>query len=354
MKRTQSSPFLAIVIASLIAALPAHSADPVPPKLQNVVAQQRPGTMIVDVTYDLIDPDSSSVHIRIEASMNGGSTYDIPTGSAFGDVGLVAPGVAKKIQWNAWDDWAGNYTTNAKVRLIADDTASLKPAPPFPDPNTNLVWIANGGFNMSGTKVYLSQGFWMGKFEVTQAEYQAIRNANPSQFKGSQLPVESVTWGDAVAYCAGLTTRERTANRLPTGWTYRLPTEAEWEYACRAGTSTLYSFGDDPARTHLGSYAWYAGNAGSRTHEVGTRGPNRWGLYDMHGNVSEWCSDWLGSQSFLAITDPKGPLSGDSRVVRGGSIGDNPESLRSAMRGGNTPSARMNWVGFRVVLAPGQ
>ena len=165
---------------------------------------------------------------------------------------------------------------------------------------TNMVFIPPGTFRMRSptnevdrfdeegaqTAVIISRGFWMGKYEVTQGEYQAVMGSNPSAFTGdTNLPVETVTWSDATAYCAELTQRERVAGRIGTNSVYRLPTEAEWEYACRGWTSTRFSYGDDPGYTNLTLYAWYVDNSGGTTHPVGQKLPNPWGLYDMHGNV---------------------------------------------------------------------
>jgi formylglycine-generating enzyme required for sulfatase activity len=135
------------------------------------------------------------------------------------------------------------------------------------------------------TLVTLTRGFWMGRYEVTQGEYLAVMESNPSYFTGdTNRPVENVSWNDATNYCAKLTVRERAAGRLPAGWEYRLPTEAQWEYACRAGSTNRFHYGDDPGYTELANYAWYTINTGS-TQAVGGKLPNQWGLYDMHGNV---------------------------------------------------------------------
>ena len=346
-----------LVVALLLAAVGSASAqitNLVPPVITNLVSLQRPGTFFVDVTYDLIDPDSTTVYIQVEASSTGGSDYLVPMTSLSGDVGPVAPGPGKKIVWNAWNDWAGNYTTNAKVRLTADDTLSALPPPPANNVPTNLLWIPPGSFNMSGTMVYISRGFYMARFETTQTEFQQIMAANPSYFIGPRLPVDSVTWYEATDYCALLTSSEMTAGRLPTGMAYRLPTEAEWEYACRAGTTTTYSFGDNPL--NLGWYAWYRANAQNSTHDVGGKAPNHWGLYDMLGNVTEWCSDWLGALPGGNVTDPQGPNSGDHHVIRGGWIEEGASSCASGSRddAASTYSDAGHYanMGFRVVLAP--
>ena len=135
-------------------------------------------------------------------------------------------------------------------------------------------------------RVSITKPFYLGVTEVTQEQYQKVMGTNPSYFKGPQNPVETVSWADAVEFCRKLSAMpaEKTA-----GHVYRLPTEAEWEYACRAGTTTAYSFGDDASR--LGDYGWFGGNSDSKTHQVGEKKPNAWGLYDMHGGVYEWCQD---------------------------------------------------------------
>ena len=256
-----------LLIAALASA--ARAADPVLPIITNLVAVQRAGTFFVDVTYDLVDPDSpGGVFILAEASSDNGASYGISMRTLSGDFGMVTPGTGKKIVWNAWQDWGRNYSTNARVRLIADDFASTIGTTNVGNyttnvpPNTNLVWIPSGAFNMSGTYVYLTKSFWMGKFEVTQAEYQNVMSNNPSAFTGNpNRPVEQVTWFEATNYCATLTARGRAAGLISTNWIYRLPTDAEWEYACRAGTTTTYCFGEDPLGNRLGFYAWYSVNS---------------------------------------------------------------------------------------------
>ncbi len=198
----------------------------------------------------------------------------------------------------------------------------------------------------------------MDQYEVTQGEYREIMGANPSSFTGNnQLPVENVSWTQAVDYCARLTTREQNAGRLPAGYTYRLPTEAEWEYACRAGTTTRFGFGDDAENdlfNLLRGFAWFNLNSGGRTHLVGEKAPNRWGLFDMHGNVWEWCGDWYGAYQGASLSDPKGADTGSFRVIRGGSWDYYGRDCRSAYRDSLMPDYRYDDYGFRVVLAPGQ
>jgi len=192
---------------------------------------------------------------------------------------------------------------------------------------------------------------------VTQQEYQSVRTNNPSYFTGDpSRPVEQVSWLDATNYCRLLTERELAAGRIPAGYCYRLPTEAEWEYACRAGTSTRFYYGDDPGYTNLAAHAWYRNSSANTTHPVGQKPPNPWGLHDMHGNVWEWCQDWYAAaHPGGSVIDPQGPPDGILRVLRGGSWYDFGWLCRSACRIGDDPAANYyNNYGFRVVLAPTQ
>ena len=197
-------------------------------------------------------------------------------------------------------------------------------------------------------KVRISKGFWMGIYEVTQAQYQAVMGTNTSTFKGDNLPVEEVSWNEAVEFCKKLNQKE--------GKTYRLPTEAEWEYACRAGSTTRFSFGDNDSG--FGDYAWYTDNSGNRTHPVGQKKPNAFGLYDMHGNVWEWCNDWCNESYYSQSpeVDPQGPSSEETRVLRGGSWKDNPRNCRSTSRSNGWPysAAYRSNVGFRIVIEAGE
>ena len=199
--------------------------------------------------------------------------------------------------------------------------------------------------------VTLTQDFWLGKYPVTQAQWQAVMGNNPSYFKGAQNPVEQVSWDDAQAFITALNAHIRETDQGPA--TFRLPSEAEWEYACRAGTTTRFYWGDDPNASQIDAYAWYIGNGGNATtHPVGQKHPNAWGLYDMSGNVWEWCQDWYGKYSSGAVTDPTGPHSGSFRVLRGGSWDYDPEYCRSADRFNLTPDIRNYYYGFRVVRTP--
>ncbi|MFO1513949.1 MAG: formylglycine-generating enzyme family protein [Verrucomicrobiota bacterium] len=234
---------------------------------------------------------------------------------------------------------------------------------------TNLVFIPAGSFRMGSpagevgrvpsegpqTLVTLTKGFFMGKNLVTQAEYQTLMATNPSQFSGDlSHPVERVSWNDATNYCARLTQQELAGKRIPPGSLYRLPTEAEWEYACRAGSSDWrYFYGDDPTYSFLSYYAWYNANSGGATQPVGQKLPNPWGLYDMIGNVWAWVLDWDGIYPGGSVIDPQGPATGTVRQMRGGCWNCTPQYCRSAMREPADPALGLNNFGLRVVLAPG-
>ncbi len=202
--------------------------------------------------------------------------------------------------------------------------------------------------------VELTRGFWMGESPVTQELYQAVMNNNPSQIKGIYHPVEAVSWDHAQSFCLALTKRLRDDGILDHNWRVSLPTEAQWEYACRAGTTTAFSFGNDSSQ--LAYFAWFGENSGAVTHPVGTRGGNPWGLHDMHGNVSEWCEDRY-NRTLTGGINPTGQaqvsfwgLLNTDRVIRGGSYPEPARGCRSAFRFGAAQSSRGSVVGFRVCL----
>jgi formylglycine-generating enzyme required for sulfatase activity len=190
--------------------------------------------------------------------------------------------------------------------------------------------------------VTLSQGFWMSTYEVTQAQWEAVMGANPSAFQGPDRPVEQVSWNDAQIFLEFL-------NDGVTDALYRLPTEAEWEYACRAGTTARFYWGEDIAAAQINANAWFKDNAGGETHPVGQKNPNPWGLYDMGGNVLEWCQDWYGDYPAGPVTDPQGPASGTYRAYRGGSWYYETGAARSASRNYGNPTDRGTDLGFRLL-----
>jgi len=229
-----------------------------------------------------------------------------------------------------------------------------------------LVLIPKGTFQMGSPieekrvsyheeqhQVTISKDYYLGVTEVTQGQYEKVMGINPSYFQSEKIkgsssdhPVEQVSWEDAVEFCKKLSDlpEEKQAGRV-----YRLPTEAEWEYACRAGSKTNFSFGE--SSKSLGDYAWFIENSNGQTHPVGEKKANAWGLYDMHGNVWEWCSDWFGDYPKGAVSDPVGPREGSRRVDRGGSWLSEAAFCRSAYRSRLIPSYRDYILGFRLALS---
>lgn len=256
---------------------------------------------------------------------------------------------------------------NQLVQVRLDEIPVPKPGQAFNIPELGLVlqWIRPGSFTLGSPpdelgrvpdegplmRVAISQGFWLGRHEVTQGQWTTLMGRNPSAFKelGADAPVEMVSWKDAMEFGRKLTERERAAGRLPAGYVYTLPTEAQWEYACRAGSNLPYA-------GELESMAWYGAKAsGGSTHPVGKKAANAWGLFDMHGNVWEWCRDWY-AEAYLPgvdgqpVADPLGPPAGAYRVNRGGSWRSSADTCRSAFRHWLAPNDRGNGLGFRLAL----
>ncbi len=220
-----------------------------------------------------------------------------------------------------------------------------------------MVLIKAGSYQRLNQRVTLYPDFWIGKYEVTQGEYSALTGKNPSHFSGNpNSPVEKVTHLDASNFCVALTLREREAGHLPNSYEYRLPSEAEWEFACRAGSTNAFSFGEDPKDAD--AYAWTEENSNGSTHPVGLKLPNAWGLYDMHGNIWEWCRDGFADYPTQAATNPVAPAVGKFRVFRGGGWNQQAKFARCASRFMMSPSNGISFVGFRLALtvtnAPGR
>jgi formylglycine-generating enzyme required for sulfatase activity len=262
--------------------------------------------------------------------------------------------------------YAGDYRIEGvgfRVVLASLVAAQTEPAKPPGDAKTQLTWAQGAARNSLGMvmmpipagdfimgspqtklelpqhKVKITKPFFMSATKVTQAQWKAVMGINPSYLPGDDLPVENVTWNDCQEFLKKLSDKE--------GKVYRLPTEAEWEYACRAGSTTKYFFGEDAAI--LGDYGWFGANSDRQTHPVGLKKANAWGLYDMYGNVWEWCQDWLtvpyGPEE---QTDPMG-AKGFQRALRGGGWYCEADRCRSAYRGGLSPNSRY-YIGLRVVM----
>lgn len=290
-----------------------------------------------------------------------------------------------------------HFSVRTEVTLGANESTLLRvPLQAVPGPlegaaytipylNLELVWVPPGSFTMGSpeteasrlptegplTNVTISNGFWIGKYEVKQREYLAIMGNNPSRFSGADRPVENVSWHDAVSFTERLNAMERDAGRLPAGYQYRLPTEAEWEYAARGGSDAPFNFGTTASPEHANFRGRYPRDYGAvqepsavvGTAPVGRYSPNSFGLHDIHGNVREWCLDWYqsrlpgGTQRDPVIPRPDGSRFHEQdharKVYRGGSYEDFAHNARSASRGeGMRPSTTSPATGFRIVLAP--
>ena len=313
--------------------------------------------------------------VRLQMTGSVGAAYRIERTAGFGRAGgwqvLTNRAVLAGSPCVVIDKDGGQPGCFYRAQVVVSPSAS------------NMVWIPAGSFVMGSPAsealrfadetqhtVTLSKGFYMGKYPVTQREYLKVMGKNPSFFTGDlDRPVEEVSWKDATNYCGRLTQQERAAGRLAAGWGFRLPTESEWEYACRAGTTTAFHYGN-ALRQGMANFFTYneydaaIGNISTNSSGVGYQGrpvaggsypPNAWGLYDMHGNVLEWCRDWYGAYPKGSVVDPQGPASGMNRAMRGGYWFSDAAYCRAAYRHCNGyPGLRSGCTGFRVVLSSGQ
>jgi formylglycine-generating enzyme required for sulfatase activity len=316
-------------------------------------------------------------HDSYDAGYYGKSPASDPTGASSGGLRILRGG--------SWYDLPRLCRSSNRSRLTPDNAGNdlglrVVAAEPKPaeevvkvaglvagqnlvvaDLGMEMIYVEPGSFQMGSNSgdsaeepvhaVRIGRAFWMDKYEVTQSQYETITGRNPSSFKGLSLPVEGVSWNDGVAFCRMLTERERKAGRLPLGYVYRLPTEAEWEYAARGGSKGR---GFEYAGSgNLDEVAWHSGNSGFKTHPVGGQKPNELGLYDMSGNVWEWCHDSYdaGYYAKSPSSDPTGASSGGLRVLRGGSWNYNPWLCRSSTRYGTSPGSTDYNIGFRVVAS---
>jgi formylglycine-generating enzyme required for sulfatase activity len=270
--------------------------------------------------------------------------------------------------YEAFDSWVDLEPGEEKRLEVQLEKAAVDQPKPIKESEKMIsnsigmkfVYIPPGTFIMGSPKnepgrsddetqheVTLTRGFYIQTTEVTQEQWERVMDNNPAIFKdcGENCPVEYVSWHDVQRFIEKLNTKESTKR-------YRLPTEAEWEYACRAGTQTAFSFGND--KDTLSDYGWHRFNSRKPTHPVGWKEPNLWGLHDMHGNVAEWCQDSYDDYPSQNVTDPTRPSEGYGRVLRGGSCNDFAENCRAAFRNSIGPGFELNHVGFRLVCLPGQ
>ena len=274
-------------------------------------------------------------------------------------VALLMVGCGEDTKKPVGDSPESNQTSAETPPAKTDSSAEGK-AFAIADLSMEMLWVKPGTFEMGSPSsekdrdddetphaVTLTQGFYLGKHEVTQSQWEKVMGSNPSHFKGGDRPVEKVSWTDVTSFCNKLTASERTAGRLPAGMTYQLPTEAQWEYACRGGTKTPFSFGDE-----LTSDQANIRGGPRETTNVGQYAANPWGFHDMHGNVWEWCADWYGAYPTGAARDPVGPADGSYRVTRGGSSYDTAYIARSANRYRCEPAFSNLTLGFRLSLRP--
>ena len=239
---------------------------------------------------------------------------------------------------------AGASAQNAAARKTGDVKTITLPG----GATMEMIWCAPGSFTMGSPiteagrfddetqhTVTITRGFWLGKYEVTQRQWESVMHSNLSRFKGPDNPIENISWHD----CMMFVRRVKSETKLPV----RLPTEAEWEYACRAGSESAIS-----GNGKLPDMAWYDDNSECQTHEVGTHTPNAWGFFDMHGNVLEWCADWFSLPTSDGVADPKGPPSGSFKMLRGGCWFFYERDCRSAYRLKRDPTLRNCIFGFRL------
>ncbi len=331
------------------------------PSVSGTLTQSQSATVTVSCTASDTDGTVNSVVADL-SSIGGSSTQALihSSGNSWSWSGSVTPSSSgtKTITFSASDDKGNTGTGSATINVGSggSDTITIDCGG---EVQMTLIKIPAGTFQMGTNstdydwlsvsrpvhQVTISQAFYMGKYEVTQAQYQALIGTNPSNSKDPNKPVERVSWNDAVAFCQALATKS--------GYNIRLPSEAEWEYACKAdkgNVDTKYYFGDD--ETQLGKYAWYADNSQSTTHAVGTRTPNSFGLYDMSGNVWEWCQDFWHDDYTGAPSDGAAWITGGDqsfRITRGGSSSGDSNDCRSSNRDGYWPTPTYGNVGFRVV-----
>jgi formylglycine-generating enzyme required for sulfatase activity len=327
-------------------------------------------------TREAPDPRETPVGPMVKPRSAGRTTSRLRTAIIFGAIilagtaiGLFAASIRRDAKWEENDARLVQQIAESATPS-ADDRSVPKQDFVLPGLQLQMIWVVPGRFSMGGgdgpfdgkpvTQVTLTHGFWLGKYELTQAQYNAVMRQDA--FPATDVPAQRVSWNDAMEFCQRLTVMMRKAGKLPVGFTFTLPTEAQWEYACRAGTVGEYA-GDVNAMAWYGGSAQVAGSlffgvastvsskSGSGPYPVGRKEPNAWGFYDMHGNAQEWCRDWYAVQlPGGSVVDPTGPNSGVVRVERGGTWFQSAPECSSAARRGASPIHRTG-EGFRVALA---
>ncbi len=289
--------------------------------------------------------DSVKEQISVESFKKAGSTEGAPV-----KVGEMSAPEQDEVKNKVGRSQQASASIDLKRMANTVDGYSQKPTFTVRSIGLEMIWCKPGSFVMGPDEnrqdspahpVILTEGFYLGKYEVTQEQYQKVTGNNPSRFKGDNFPVEMVSWNDAVEFCEILSKRE---NRR--GWKFSLPTEAQWEYACRAGTTTTYSWGNTISPNH----ANYPGSKLKKTLETGSYSPNSWGFYDMHGNVAEWCNDYFGPYSQNLAIDPQGPVSAPAFVRRGGGWIASLRYVKAAGRIKGKPDRKERYIGFRVAF----
>ncbi len=381
----------------LLSSLIALTCPAAPPVVSNVTASQRAGTKFVDVSYDLADPDTATLTVSLQISSDGGATWTVPTASTTGAIGSgVAPGLRRTLAWNAGADWNGQYSTAMRFRVTAEDGTNL--APP------GFALIPAGSFSMGDSldgepsapvhTVNVS-AFYLQTTLVTKAQWDAGYNYarangyffdNAGAGKAANHPVQIVVWHDAVKWCNARSQQDGLAPCYTDGGViyktglgdvavvcdftkngYRLPTEAEWEKAARGGLSgkrfpwgntithsqanynsfSFYAYDTSPTRNY---HPAYDDSVYPYTSPVTSFAPNGFGLYDMAGNMRQWCWDWYDTYPDGTVGDPTGATSGSYRVLRGGSWFGTAPTARVATRSSRSPYSSDGWpgeIGFR-------
>jgi formylglycine-generating enzyme required for sulfatase activity len=332
--------FYAAIVLLFVFALPLHAAE-----VKNENVRQQGNRVLFE--FDVAGEPNEDAEINLTLTIKG-KTYTMDKLHLEGDVGKTKTGRGKKIYWNVLQDFPRGLSTRVEWDLSAGGGKIVK------DPATGmeLVFVKGGCYQMGDTfgdgeydekpvHEVCVDDFYIGKYEVTQGQWKQIMGNNPSYFKncGDDCPVEQVSWNDA----------QKFINRLnqKSGGKYRLPTEAEWEYAARSGgKNEKYSGGND-----VDSVAWHNSNSNSKTHSVGQKQPNGLGIYDMSGNVWEWVSDWYdgGYYKNSPRNNPTGPNSGSNRVFRGGRWNSHAGNVRAANRLFYIPAYRVDILGFRLL-----